>query len=410
MRMAQPKSYRYNREERNKTIVLIGVLLVLIVVIGGALLFIISQKAPVSPVGQNQTNQSSPPVIIVNASNQTNVTPTCDDQCLLSKAVSDRSFQECQQISSEATRQSCYSQLSGVSLDACKALSNSTARDSCVTAFAVAQSDITICDSLTTAKPSCQLAVDPCINASDKKLCAALDSSDPAKCGTDQDCILNFSLTAKNASSCGLLADAVTAKACASGVTYSDKCSDLPLLAQRDLCYQLYATYSNDYLECTQITRDSDYATSCFSYFAAKLGNMTICNYFSLDQKWACLREYSLQSGDLGGCEAIDPLATTNRFLCVFNYSIKFGNPAACQAITESLGEVSTCYQGAIIYQNQNLDWHYCANVTDFVWQNACYTAAAKLDDNVTLCSYISADFARQSCQDAYAAYKNKTS
>ncbi len=407
--MAQPKSYRYNREERNKTIVLIGVLLVLIVVIGGALLLIISQKAPVTQIGQNQTNQSSPPVISVNTTNQTNVTPACDDQCLLGRATSDQSYAECQLISSDAVRQSCYSRLSNVSLDACKALSNSTARDSCVTAFAVAQKDITLCDSLTISKAACQLAVDPCANATNKKLCAALRDSDPAQCGSDQDCLLNFSLSAKNSSSCALITDQIVAKACASGVTYTDDCADLPLLAQRDLCYQLYATYSNDYLECTQITRDTEYATTCFSYFAAKLGNMSICDYFSLDQKWACLRQYALASGDLGGCEAIDPLASTNRFQCVFNYSIKFGNPAACQAITQSLGEVSTCYQGTIIYSPQNLDYHNCANVTDFVWQNACYTAAAKLDNNVSLCNYITADFAKQSCQDAYAAYQNRT-
>ncbi len=407
--MAQPKTYRYNREERNKTIALIGVLLVLIVVIGGALIYIISQRAPATVTPANQTNTTSPPVIIINASNGTNVTPSCDDQCMLAKAVSDQSFSECQQLSSEGLRQSCYSQLSSVSLGACEALSNSTARDSCVTAFAVSQNDTTICDALTGGKQSCQLAVNPCANAADKPLCSALSSSDASKCGTDQGCLLNYSLTAKNSSACALIQDQVTADACASGVTYTDKCSGLPQISQRDLCYQLYATYSNNYLECLQITRESSYATDCFSYFAAKLQNMTICNYFTLDQKWACLRQYSLYSGDINGCKAIDPLASTNRFLCAFNYSIKFGDPSACQVITQNLGEVSTCYQGAIIYSNQNLDYHNCANVTDFVWQNACYTAAAKLDNNVAICNYITADFAKQSCQDAYAAYVNRT-
>lgn len=405
MRMARERPYRYAKEEdKSRTVILIAVLLALIVLIGGGLLFLISQKGAVQvPPPSNTTNP--PPVNPTNMTNETNVTPVCDDSCLLGRAEKDMNYSECLPISSDQAKQQCYLYLSNVSLDACKALPESAARDSCATAFAVSMKDTSVCDALTSGKGACQLAVNPCFNATDMTMCVAVRDHDPSKCGTNPACILNYSITMKNATSCGLL-DPVPAKACESAVSDSDQCSDLPTQANKDVCYGLYATYANDYLQCTQITPGSQNSLSCFEYFAARMRNSSICDYFSLDQKWACLIYYSLNAHDISGCYGIDPLATTNRFACAFNYSIKFGDPSGCEAITRSLSEKSTCYQGSIIYSNQNLNHIYCANVTDFVWSNKCYTEAAKIESNESICSLITADFARTSCQDAYTYNK----
>jgi hypothetical protein len=399
--MARDKPYRYAKEDKSSTVILIAVLLVLIVVIGGGLLFIISQKGATQVPPTNITNNTPPPPTPTNI---TNATPTCDDQCLLSRAQSSANFSECQMISSDQLKQQCYESLSNSSLDACEAVSDPAKKSACVTSFAVSMKDIGVCDALAN-KTSCQLAVNPCLNATDMLLCAAIRDNNPVECQSNDSCILNYSFAKKNSTSCSMISDPVMAKACQSSVTFSDHCADLPAQLNKDQCYQLYATYTNDYLECTQITPESNAQLSCIEYFAAKQQDLTICSYFMLDQRWACLRYYSLATGDLSGCRAIDPLATTNLFQCAFNYSIAYGNPAACEVINIT-GERSTCYQGSIIYQNQNLDYHYCANVTNFVWGNKCYTEAAKIDNNVSICDLIATDYARQSCKDSYAANK----
>ncbi len=399
-----PERYRYSKDDKGKTVLFIGILLVLIVVIGGGLLLLISQKGPVVVPPSNVTNQTPPPT----NNTPTNVTPVCDDSCHLSRAQSQANYSQCLLISTDSLKQDCYVSLSNVSLEACQAIGDAGRKAVCITAFAVAGANITLCDSLTVGKAACQYAVNPCVNATDMPLCSAMRDRNPAECQSDADCLLNYSTAMKDQASCSLIADQVLSKACSSSVSFSDKCVDLPAPYQRDACYSLYARYTNDYLECSQITPETNASLSCFEYFAAKNRDKSICNYFMLDDKWACLIYYSLNTQDISGCEGIDPLATSNTFQCAYQYAIKYGDPSACQVISQSLSVTSTCYQGAIIYYNQNLDFHNCANVTNFVWGNKCYTEAAKIDNNVTICNLITTDYAKQSCQDAYAANKSQ--
>jgi hypothetical protein len=408
--MAQDKSYRYKQEDGKQTMLLIGVLLVLIVVVGGALVYIITQKgAPSAPPNETGRPPVPPPQNVSNVTNITNVTGQCDDQCLLDRAVQNKNFSDCQGISAEALEQDCYGQLSDVSLDACKALSDQAKRKACVTAFAVADDDIALCELLSEGKDECRLAADPCYNAEDKTMCNVLRDNNPSLCGINSTCLLNYSVTKKNSTSCSLIQNTVAATACLSAVQYTDKCSDLSMQAEKDYCYQLFAVYANDYLTCTQITTNSAYALECYSVFAARLHNLSVCDRggFGLNERWACYTNYSLATGDLSGCEEIDELATTNQFRCSFEYAKKYGNPAACQIIG-SLASRSTCYEGAIIYSNQNLDWHFCDDVTSFDWRNKCYTESAKLYDDVSLCDNIAEDFAKESCRNSYAVNKAK--
>jgi hypothetical protein len=394
----EDKPYRYTQEEAKPPILVIGLLLVLIIVIGGALLvFMTQQPGPeVQPPPTNQTNQT-------NQTNMTNVT-VCDDQCLYTRAITDQNVSDCQLISDESLRQDCYYQLSQMSLDACKALTDAAKKQSCMTSFAVAGNDIALCDLITAGRDECRLAVDPCINAEDRALCLALLDNDPSLCG-DNTCLLNYSLTKRNATACELITDTATSKACVSTVKVIDKCYELPTVAEQDLCYQLYATYSNDYIICTDISPGSDYAVDCYSYFAAQRNDLTICDIFQLNERWDCYTHYALVSGDLEGCREVDPLATTHRFNCVFEYAKQYGNPAACEVI-EALSTKSTCYQGVIIYSNQNLDWTYCAGVTNFDWRNKCYNEAAKLYDDISICDYTQDGYADEACRIAYEANK----
>jgi hypothetical protein len=220
---------------------------------------------------------------------------------------------------------------------------------------------------------------------------------------------MNYSVTQKDAAPCSKITDDVKSKACVSAVLRTDKCSNLALQSQRDYCYELYAIYSDDYLTCTQIAGDNMYSLDCLSYFSARLGNLALCEQdsLSLNTLWACYTNYSLISGDPAGCVKIDALATTNKFKCTFAFAEKYGDPSACQMITDSLVQRNTCYQGVILYDNANLDWTKCPAVVNTIYQDKCFIEGAKVYSNISLCDRITADYAKTSCRDSYAANKS---
>ena len=393
--MAKRITYAPKKEDGKGTIMLIGILLALIIIVGVGLLTIIQQKAPVEP--PPEYNYTPPPP----DTNLTNVTDTCDEQCMLDAAIAAKNVTLCGELSE--LQQSCYEQLADDSFDACVLVSDSAKKQDCVTAYAVADGDITICDSLSEdAKTACSYAVDPCADAEDEDLCRALESSDPELC-EDKYCLLDYSLENNDSATCDMIVDRVMATACKSTVLDTDKCYDLGEGSLRDYCYELFAIYSEDYLTCTQTTPNSIYALDCFSLYAAHEGNYSICDNdgFELNNRWLCYTNYSLISGDTSGCEAIHELASTNKFRCVFEFAKLYGDPSACD-ILESSSSRTTCYSGSILYSNENLDWHNCADVVSFNWKNSCYTEAAKLYQDISICDNIEELPEREGCRSSY--------
>jgi hypothetical protein len=305
----------------------------------------------------------------------------------------------------------CFGQLSNDSLPACLALNEGDRKTSCVIAFALAQKNISLCDSLSQSRSQCRLVVNPCLAADDKNLCAALQGNDPAKCMNSSACLLNYSVTKNDEETCKLIQDDVFFRACTTAVSGSDWCSYLDQPAKKDYCYELSAIAGNDVMTCTQITGGSTYSLDCFSTFAAKMNNLSICDMdnLSLDVLWQCYTNYSLITGNLSGCQKIHPLATTNTYRCASLYAQKWGDPSACQLITDTLTQRATCYEGSIIYFNRNLNWRKCGDIINFDWGNKCYTEAAKIYNDSSLCNYIETDFARTSCISSYSANQSKT-
>lgn len=408
--MAGEKKYKFKTEDEGNVVPLIGVLVVLIILVAGALYVIVTagsgtdEPPVVAPPQVNDTNTTVP----ANQTNTTNVTQVCGDDCHYQNALMNESADECKMIENGTLMDICYEELSDVSLAACLEVREQSKKDYCVTAFAVSKDDIELCDLLESARQSCMKAVDSCIGSDDELLCRALKDSDPDECQSDTSCLLNYSMQKQDSSACSLIQNPVVATGCESAIKDTDKCDGLSLQSQRDYCYQIYAQYSDDYLVCTQISENSDYKLNCLSMFAVSEGNYTICTkgMLQLDDRWACYTNYSLASGDISGCEAIDKLASSNRFKCSFEYAKKYGDPSACQII-ENLGTRSTCYEGSIIYSNENLDGQYCKDVTDFNWRNKCYNEAAKKSGDVSLCDEIEESFARQACIDAYNLANN---
>ena len=314
---------------------------------------------------------------------------------------------ECKKIENSSLTEECFEQLADVSLPACLEVSDQEKKKFCVIAFAVSNDDINLCDLLDEGREECRKHVDECIGADDENLCRAMQKSDPKLCKYDTECLMNYSLTKNDEDGCELMQNPVLSKACESAVKGTDACYDLKLQSERDYCYQVYAVSTNDFTFCKAINKNSIYYLNCLSTFAANEMDLDLCtdDSLELDDLWKCYTNYSMLSGDVSGCEAIHPLATTNRFNCAFTFAKQYGDPSACQVI-QSLPSRDTCYQGVIIYTNENLDPRYCGDVVDFNWRNKCYNEAAKLHDDVSICDEIEESYARNACISAYNLYK----
>lgn len=426
--MANDKKYKFGSSsggEGTKTMVIIAVLVVLILIVGGGLISVIMHRGSAPPPTQNTTpvtNQTAPPPqknvtnsTIAPPANQTNTTPACSDQCHLGNAIQHANVSECYMISDNTTAQSCFLELSNQSLEACKSLEATAAKTACITKFALSGNDTALCGLLEpVAQDSCLAALSPCNAAPDKELCQAISAKDPGKCAANNTCIIDYSVSMKDASACSNITDAVMSAACVSATLGLDKCHDLSLIAQQDYCYDLYAIASDNQLICTEMDNSFPrYSLDCYSHFAVETGNYSVCNHlmFDLDALWQCYTNYSLLSGDMSGCAQIDPLATTNRFACSFQFAEKYGDPTACQLINDTLVQRDTCYEGAILYNNTNLNWSKCAGVINYEWHNQCYSESARLYDNESLCSMIDDLNVQQSCMNSFAIAKaNSTS
>jgi len=406
--MADEKKYTFKTGEEESVVPLIGVLVVLIILVGGALYFILTYQGegeepiipPIIPPADNGVVDGPEP--------EPEPEPVCDDACHYDLAILNQSVEECKEIENATLLQECYEELADVSLAACLEVEDEELKAFCVRSFAVSNNDIDLCDVLEGEdKEECRKDVDKCIGTEDENLCRALREEDPSQCNSDSDCLLNYSLTMDDADACKHIQNSALKNGCISAVKDTDECHDLELQSQRNYCYQIYAVYSDNYKVCSSITRNSMYHVECLSMFAVSESNHSMCTNdgLTLDNLWSCYTKYALASGDLGGCEAIDKLASTNRFRCAFEYAKKYGNPAACKVV-QSLATRDTCYQGAIIYSAENLDPQYCKDVTNFEWRNKCYNEAAKLHDDVSICDEIKEDFARNACISAYNLYK----
>jgi len=390
-------------EDPKHTMYLLGALVIFIVLIAGAFIFLLSQKGGAPDLPGDILN---PPA--QNQSPSGNQTPVCDDQCNLDLAKGSGDISYCKEVISPELQESCFEALSSDSFEACTSLPADKSVD-CITAFAVEDSDMSLCELLADPHP-CKLAIDPCYDSSDPRLCKAIYEEDPSVCAHDTDCLLEYSFSKRSTDSCDLIQDAARVAFCKAVLTSGSQCSYLPTTPQKDECYQLLGQRIGDHTICQEIIDKMTYGVPCLSEIAVDEADLDVCDQASLplDGLWACYRAYSLGTGDIAGCERIHEGAPTNRFACAFEYAKKFGDPSACQVIVSTLGSRDTCYQGAIIYSAENLTSAHCGDVTDFNWRNKCFTEAAKKEADVTVCERISEDFARESCIDSYALYMSK--
>ncbi|MFH1221737.1 MAG: hypothetical protein V1492_01495 [Candidatus Micrarchaeota archaeon] len=353
--------------------------------------------------GPDKDNTS---INIIEHNDTTKNVTVCDDQCLYKKALLNSSL--CSQLKNATLQESCYEKWSNSSLDFCLKTDNAT-KEVCLFYFAKATANVSICE-YAMNKTGCAVNIDPCYayESVERGRCFAFAKNDSSYC-KDDDCRYAFAMQKTDTTSCQKIEMASRRMACISILERKDHCPELTIAAERDLCWQLYATTMDDPNVCLDISNESAYKLECHSYFAIKRHDLTVCDKIGLllDLQWACYRNYSLGTGDLTGCININKLATTNKFICCFDFAKKFGDPSACNVINDS-PDTNICYQGSILGRT-NIDYTKCAAVPISDWRNKCYSEYAKYHNDPSMCDYIEKANEKEACVIAWQVYTNQT-
>jgi hypothetical protein len=380
-----------DKEGNVRILILIGIMLVLIVA-GVALLVFLLMGRVIPPLGVVFPN-------ITPGGNQPNATAGCGDECLFQQALNATSPGFCDQMTNATFRNDCYIALSNVSLDACTKIQDHASLEGCIEKFAVMDNMTDICLYLPEpAATACMAMIDPCYQktGTGRSLCLALEKKNSSLCGSDKECIYNYSLSTGESIACDALPEQPEQYACNSVVLGKDECSSLTG-AGRDLCYEIYAQRTNNEFFCNSITPNGLYALDCVSYFVSRGADYGTCdNLLTLNNRWSCYTNYSLGTGNVSGCVAIDPLASSFRFSCLYQFAKKFGDPSACDLINETYA-INTCYVGSIM-NNTNLDYTHCQAVGQVIWRNKCYTQSALQRNDPSLCNLIQTENEKASC------------
>ncbi|MEM4626212.1 MAG: hypothetical protein QXF70_02175 [Candidatus Bilamarchaeaceae archaeon] len=337
----------------------------------------------------------------------------CDDMCYYKKALQNATY--CDYIKNESVKEDCYEKWVDESLDYCLKVKGNI-REECIYYHAKKNDNIDICRNAIN-RSACMLYVDDCYSYEDnteKGRCFAFKRKNYTYC-LDDLCYFDFALSINEKEICNMISSPARKTACVSIIEKNDRCTELNVPAEKDLCWQLYAIESKDSAVCFRISKVSRYALNCFAYYAAKMKDLSFCDAsgFVLDDLWKCYRIYSLESGDLTGCDLIYNkslgYATTNIYACYAEYAKKYGNPAACNGIRD-LSQMRTCYEGSILGKT-NIDYTKCADIQLSIWKNKCYTEYAKYNNDPTKCDYITTNKEeREACYIAWRVYNNVTS
>jgi len=383
------------KESKSRIFILIGIMLVLIVV-GVGLLALLFMGGAIPPIGISLPNVTPGE----NLSNVTNA--TCGDDCLFQQAMNLTDPGLCKQMSDAKRRNDCYIALSNYSLSACVNVQDNSTLDGCVVKFAVQRNQTEVCLYLPEPQATeCMALLDPCYidNGTARSLCLALEKQDPSQCGGGEECIFNYSMSTGRSDACSVIPETAKRSGCMAAVTGKDKCYGLSLQSEKDLCYEIYATRTNDPHLCGAITPDNLYMLACVGYFVDKGADYGTCDVLTLNNRWNCYKNYSLGTGDVSGCVAIDKLATSSRFTCMYEFAKKWGDPSACDLINDA-AQALTCYVGSMM-NNSNLDYTHCQAVGPVVWRNKCYTQSAVLRGDTSLCDLIATENEKNSCISA---------
>lgn len=217
----------------------------------------------------------------------------------------------------------------------------------------------------------------------------ALHYTTPSYCNGEEQCILSYATQTKDTAACNLISYTVNKTACKSAVEGIDYCANLSITPQKDLCYQIYGTYTNSIHHCRKISdNDNDYAAACFTAVAIALNNADVCSNVGLFHIWNCYTAVASATANLSVCERISTFAKGSLDGCYFTYAIKNNYPSACNNVSDIYNRGS-CFAITILQNQVDIDPTSCQKIYNPDWKDKCYSRAAYLRNDTSLCNYI---------------------
>ncbi len=271
-------------------------------------------------------------------------------------------------------REACFEYLIPYNQSTCAHVSNPDLRKKCVLLWVKRTNNTKLCSILPpTARQQCYEEVDPCATAKDRNLCEALLYHNYHKCGGDESCLFQYAWKKHDVKACDSFDLISERRGCLSLATDDDMCSNLTG-ALADLCYLIYANYSQEYVFCHNVN-GSRYAFLCFRAWAIHDQDPSHCADVPLLERWDCYTDYALATKDWHGCNDISTFASGSRNGCFYNLAVETRNPCLCMNITDNIGAKLKCYSTIIFSNDTNQTMPlfskncYCLPTS---WKEAC--------------------------------------
>ncbi len=327
------------------------------------------------------------------------------DDCLLQLAKTSDNPSICELLNSTETQQKCFEQLATAHYEACEKVTDYDKRKECALSNAALADSVAPCQKLGLTeedKRKCIISVDGCyyMNGTGQDQCRALSKGNYSYCNGEFDCVLEYAIANKDETSCSGTTGISSQYACVSIVLGRSVCSELPVQAEKDYCYEIYSKETDNVALCREITEGTDYQWRCYANTAIRTGQASQCENVELLNRWTCYRNYSVSTNDVSGCKAIHDLATNAKIGCFLDIARVYGNPSACENINSS-SQKGMCYQLAVYNHEQPvIAIENCYDVRDESWRNACYTEVAKYSGDGSICTkYIEGEQAQGICE-----------
>ena len=329
-------------------------------------------------------------IVHYEAGNLTNMTLhvyPLDDEFWKEQALYNKDFRICKRVSEE-NRSKCYSLFAYADLDACVLLSFPE-EDECLFAHAKNLSQFELCLAIQneTLRELCNAQVEPCPNlyGAEKARCLAFHYKDYSYCN-DENCLFDYAIAFSNPSVCGSISRPDLNSACKSYLLGKDYCKDVSA-NNADFCYYFVATKKNQTWLCEKINSNY-YRLQCAIYKSIRERDPSGCDLLEYNSaRYACLKEYALQTNDVGGCFRIDHRAPSFNG-CLYFLAQKYLNPSYCINITDS-NLKTNCYVTTMGVENITYTLSDCMKIDHSVWRDKCILRIVERDKDPALCNHL---------------------
>ncbi len=298
-------------------------------------------------------------------------------------------------------RDECVLPLSNYSLPNCLQLVSYESKAVCLDHLAHASGNISICDLMgSEGRQACVESLSPActfvLEANEKSRCMAFEYQNYTYCRNDE-CFLDYAFEFYEEEACRLIESEPRMNGCLSATKHKDMCKELDG-SNKDLCYYIYALGDNNPRQCYYINGhyESQIAVECFTHFAIANGDVSLCSALLVTNSWGCYIDYAIETGDKGGCYAIDQRAPASREDCFEQFAYAHDDLLACTEIgTMYVRQI--CYS-ALIFDAQEITLAECNGITLPEWKDKCFQELARQENSITYCNYITGQTVKDNC------------